>query len=221
MSRATAVLDSSLKGENMVCRILLIFGLLLLSTPGFGGHRRQARINGKTLQEQSSRGQLEAFLSREFGASVRLLGPERDKYVIGDFNGDGNPDLAVIVDVQNARDELVKHGIKLIDTDAWSATNGSTLEMDKLEVHNCAGLAIVHGSTNGWTEPSARLLSYDCFSSAKLFPKRRRVRSVARLGTTAPRLLGDGVVVELENGATSLIYWTPKGYRGYGLAAYD
>jgi hypothetical protein len=217
MSPTTAVL----KEKNMVCRILLIFGLLLLCAPGLGGPRRQARINGKASQQQPSRTQLEALLSREFGASTRLSSAEPGGIVIGDFNGDSNPDLAVMVDVEKARDELLQHGIKLIDTDPYSKTNGSTLQMAKFEAHNCAGLAIVHGSANGWTEPAVRFLTYDCFSSTKLFPRRRRVLAAGGARAAAPHLIGDGLVLELENGGKSLIYWTGRTYKGYGLASGD
>jgi hypothetical protein len=126
-----------------------------------------------------------------------------------------------MVNVEKARDELLQHGIKLIDTDPYSKTNGSTLQMAKFEVHNCAGLAIVHGSANGWTEPAVRFLTYDCFSSAKLFPRRRRVLAAGGSRAATPHLIGDGLVLDLENGGKSLIYWTGRTYKGYGLASGD
>ena len=161
-----------------------------------------------------------AILHKQFGEHVQFH-ETAPTILKGDFNGDGFADIAVVVKVDEAKSELKAHAVTFVDTDPFSSTNGTALDMYKFEPHNCLGLVFIHGSQSGWEQPVARFLSYDCFSGAKLFAKQRRISRRIASKKGMPRLIGDAITLEMENGSSQLIYWTGKGYKGFSLSAGD
>jgi hypothetical protein len=170
--------------------------------------------------DASSAEAVAAMLHKQFGEHVKFH-ENTPRILRGDFNGDGFADIAVVVLVDEAKTELKDHGVTFVDTDPFSSTNGSILDMNKFEPRNCLGLVFIHGSQHGWEQPTARFLSYDCFSGVKLFAKHRRIPRRIASKKGVPKLIGDAITLEMENGNSQITYWTGKAYKGFNLGGED
>jgi hypothetical protein len=175
-----------------------------------------------TGRPEVSPDQLERVIHREFGPGVKIESQYGRYYLPGDFNGDGLPDIAVLVDIEAARRELKEHGVAYIDADPWSRRNGSRVDPLADDKQSCMGMAVVHGGAAGWAEsPSGKFLIYDCFSGFHLVRKGQPIRrgEGSKRPTPVPR--GDAVILDLETGGRALVYWDGKTYRGFGLQIGD
>ena len=195
---------------------LVLFWALVIS-PIFAQNKR---VNAKVTVTQ-----IEDVVRKEFGDQVKAQTALNSEpfYLLGDFNGDGHPDIAVLVNVEEGRAELKQHGVKYLDTDPYSRTNGSEINPLSAMGHNCIGIAIIHGTAVGWNvpHPAAKFLVYDCFSAFRLFRKGLRIRRGSGSQGTTPKPKGDSIFLDLETGGTSLIYWNGRTYRGFGLRGGD
>jgi hypothetical protein len=166
-----------------------------------------------TLEEQ-----IGAAIHEHFGPQISYMTDAGPPYLMGDFNGDGFPDLAAIVDAENGRAELNDHGVIVLNVNAGSPENGRRIQPSSLGMH-CAGVAIMHGTKDGWTNSDVRekFLFYQCFAPFSLIKKGSRIeRGSASRGPT-PKLLGDAIHLELETGGSALVYWDGSTYRGFAL----
>lgn len=160
---------------------------------------------------------IEAAVRNAFGVKVRVLTRDRPFFLTGDFNGDGKPDIAVLVNIENAREELAAHSVKFIDIDPHSRRNGSQIDPLTTSRHNCVGVAIVHGTAAGWTitQPGNRYMFYECFSPFRLIRRNQRIPRGNGARGTAPVLKGDAIQLELESGGRAIVYWNGHTYRGF------
>jgi len=144
-------------------------------------------------------------------------------YVLSDFNGDGFKDVAVVVVVEEGRDQLKNHGVRYLDVDPFSKTNGRELEPTEKMGHNCLGLVFLHGSAKDWDPRtiSDKFFIYDCFSSIRQVPKGVPIRRGRTSAGPPPRLKGEAIVLDLESGAQTLVYWDGKTYRGFSIRRGD
>ena len=114
-----------------------------------------------------------ALVRSTITSQAELLDPGNPWYRLGDFNGDGFQDLAVLVLVESGREELRKHGVRYIDIDPFSKRNGSELDPLTEMGQHCLGLAVFHGSSRFWSGAllGVPALVYDCFSECRVIGK--------------------------------------------------
>jgi hypothetical protein len=146
-------------------------------------------------------------------------------YLLGDFNGDGHSDIAIMVIVEEGRDELQRHKVRYIDVDPYSRSNGSQLDPASSDGmgRNCLGVAVIHGTSEGWntSSPAAKFIVYECFSAFRLIPKGQRIRRGSGSRGPTPKPKGDAILLDLETGGTALVYWNGRTYRGFGVRGGD
>jgi hypothetical protein len=166
--------------------------------------------------------QVKEMVRRELGDKVKADSGGNPSFLAGDFNGDGYQDIAAIVSVEEGRSELKSMGVKFVSVDPYSATNGKEIDPSSVG-QNCLGLVFFHGTQQALPEgkPSAKYLLYDCFSSIKLQPRGRSLRPSVGARGKRPVPRGDSVLLDMESGATTLVYWDGKSYRGFGMRPGD
>jgi hypothetical protein len=201
---------------------LLAISLFIVLLPSSVTAQRQT--NTAKAPRHVSLEQLQTAIHNGFGGNVKvgsdLVNPF---YVLGDFNGDGFSDIAVVVNIEEARGELKSHAVKYVDADPWSRNNGSMIDPLMADGRNCLGIAIIHGTALGWqaAAPADKFMLYNCFSSLRLIRKGQRIRRGSGSRGLTPIPKGDSIFLDLESGATALVYWNGKTYRGFGLRGGD
>ena len=130
-----------------------------------------------------ARGTVERLSRKRIALSDRL----ENRFLEGDFNGDGKDDLAVLVTDADRR----KSGILILFRDQSKA------------VLIGAGVPFGNGGDDfSWM---------DVWS---VYPKGRRVEQGAG-GSAPPALRGDALLVEKSESASALIHWNGKAFRWY------
>jgi hypothetical protein len=193
--------------------------LAFFSAPGFS--QSKPAVMPRPNRASANRQEVESLLKQEFGSQLTVAEMGSGTYVIGDFNNDGFEDLAVPVNFERDRSEVKSHGVIVIDLDPYSPNNGQQIDPTEIKMQNCLGLAIMSGSSAGWKQPAAKFLSYQCFSSLKLQPKGRAIVAAKGSKRRSPRLIGDSVVLDLENGGQTLVYWSGTTFRAFPLRSGD
>ena len=156
-------------------------------------------------------------ITKNFGSQVKVITESPPYYLTGDFNGDGFRDIAVTVNPEGAQQEIKNAGVKYIDVDPSSETNGQELNVTDAEFKYCVGVAIMHGTADGpvLEKPGAKFLFYECFIPFKLIPRSTKLRRFRGEKQPPPKLKGDAIYLYLERDAVAVIYWTGRTYRGY------
>jgi len=200
---------------------LLLTIVLLTAVPILPAHAQKRRGAPPNV----ALGQIEAVVRDGFGPKVKVESQSGSEpfYLLGDFNGDGFSDVAVLVNIEEARADLKGHGVKYVNVDPDSRRNGLQIDPLSHDSHNCLGIAIVHGTAAGWkaADPAGSFMVYECFSSFRLIRKGQRIgRGRGSQGRT-PVPKGDSILLDLETGGTALVYWNGKTYRGFGIRGGD
>lgn len=156
-------------------------------------------------------------IRKNFGSQVKVITESPPYYLLGDFNGDGFRDIAVTVNPEGAQQEIKNAGVKYLDVDPSSETNGQELSVTDAEFKYCVGVAIMHGTADGpvLEKPGAKYLFYECFVPFKLIPRSTKLRRFRGEKQPPPKLRGDAIYLYLERDAASVVYWTGQTYRGY------
>jgi hypothetical protein len=164
-----------------------------------------------------------SVVTHALGSNVQVLSGDTPYYLLGDFNGDSNQDLAVLVQVEKQRDELRTHQVKYLDIDPFSQRNGSELDPLTDMGHHCAGVVVLHGSSPAWKTnfTGQPYLFYECFASFRVMKRSERVLRGAGSKGKTPVLRGDAIQLDLETGGQTLVYWDGKTYRGFGQRSGD
>lgn len=182
---------------------------------------------GQTQTQSIKPEELTNLVQRQLGNRIKpALGLiSEPTYVISDFNGDGFSDVAIVVIVEEGREELKPHGVRYVDIDPFSRTNGRELNPTDPEkmAQNCLGVAFLHGSSKELELQSIsdKFIIYDCFSSIRRVPKGVPIRRGRKSTGPPPQPKGDSILLDLESGAQSLVYWNGKTYRGFSIRAGD
>ena len=178
---------------------------------------------GRVGRHDVSLDEIQTAIRNGFGSRVKIESADGRSYLLGDFNGDGFSDIAVLVNIEEAKSDLKHHGVKYVDADPWSRRNGSQIDPLTDNIQNCLGIAIIHGTAAGWAapEPADKFIIYNCFSSFRLIRKGQRLRRGGGSTGATPRPKGDSIFLDLESGATAVVYWNGRTYRGFGLRMGD
>lgn len=184
---------------------------------------RAQKRTGRAERHDVPLGQIQTAIRNGFGSKVKIESADGRSYLLGDFNGDGFSDIAVLVNIEEAKADLKQHGVKYVDADPWSRGNGSQIDPLADGIQNCLGIAIIHGTAVGWavSEPAGKFMIYNCFSSFRIVRKGQRIRRGGGSTGRTPILKGDSIFLDLESGATAIVYWNGKTYRGFGLRMGD
>src|SRR6267142_6965742 len=123
--------------DNMQCSIAALaiycFPNFFINFAVVGQNKpRNARIGAE---------QLKKLVREELGSKVKAAVGimSEPTYLFGDFNGDGYSDIAVMVLVEEGRDELKSHGVNYLDVDPYSRTNGRQADLAGMG-QNCLGV---------------------------------------------------------------------------------
>ena len=178
--------------------------------------------NGKAMAEpRLSTKEIVEVIHNDFGPKVKV-DPSlvENYYLIGDFNGDGNTDIAVIIKPEEGKTDIGKFNVNFISIDPYSPKNGQRVDpIASMNQHNdaCLGVAIIHGTSSGWRteEPLGKYMFYECFSDFRLIPRGQKVGDINRSRTPIPKTKADAIQLELESGAETVVYWDSSTYRGY------
>lgn len=214
------------RNESLVT--LMVAGLLLCSACG---RREQPqpegdrKANTPAAQASAPETNLRALLQAGFGSSVQLATRYKPHYLKGDFNGDGAEDLVAVMDVAASKDILPREVVVLRP---WAAAAESDRRVTPpgLGGRRLVALAILHGSSQGWNQPSARYLLVDD-REPSLFetpiwqtPSEPLLRVVPR-GTheqgirLPPQGAKGDCIFQATESSGGLIYWDGTAYRWY------
>lgn len=163
--------------------------------------------------------EITSVIRNAFGQNMEVVTDTQPFYLLGDFNGDGYSDIAVLVNPAESKAELKQHNVNYIDVDPASPTNGQEQDPESARFQYCLGVALIHGTAKGWraSAPTGKYLFYECFIPFRLVPKATRIRRYYKGYKEAPpRLHGDAIYLDLEREGKAIVYWTGKTYRGYG-----
>lgn len=185
-------------------------------------------INLEAMAEtRVSTEEIAEVIRNDFGPRVKV-DPSivENYYLTGDFNGDGNTDIAVIVKPEEGKTDIGKFNVKFISIDPYSPKNGQRVDpVATMNDHNdaCLGVAIIHGTSSGWNtrEPLGKYMFYECFSDFRHIPKEQKIGNINRSRGPMPKPKGDAIQLELESGAETAVYWDGSTYRGYGQTEGD
>src|SRR5262249_22316581 len=156
---------------------------------------------------QARPGEVRATLARAFGGAVE---PVRDDALVGDFNRDGSPDVAV--EVHPAPGHLAEINDELANWTVQDATPPSAPDHPRARPLVADGerlLAILHGyGAHGWRDAQARqayLVKNAGVPTAR--PPRGAYPELGRTGTEAA-----GQVLASTSPVPGVVYWTGARY---------
>ncbi len=163
-------------------------------------------------------GEAVTVLYRAFGNAVEM---ERDAAAVGDFNGDGSPDLAIDVRVAEAHaaeinDPVANWTVQDCDPPVSRTPAQAPLPAPAVRSRELL-LAVVHGfGRRGWRDPASRQAYL--IKGAQEGPWRGRPRDgYPGLDAPAARVLGDVLAVSDPGG--TIAYWTGASYVCRSAAA--
>ena len=166
-------------------------------------------------------GEIDEALARVFDKAAKMESTQAPSFVVGDFNGDGSEDIAVLTRV--TPDSLAEINSDLANWTledpkqvpvpgtkaALRATRPKTVSAEKGDLL----IAIIHGvGAQGWRNHDARQ-TFLLRNTAAANPQLQSVQRLKEMtpNSKLPPLAGD-VILETMNGGQGLIFWTGAKY---------
>ena len=175
------------------------------------------------IPQSDSSSAIEAVVQTSFGGAVEPVKGFKPYFLAGDFNGDGVPDLLVVVRVKGRRGELPKD-VRLINPFGFGSKVVFPTDPAK---DNRLAIAIIHGWKS--SQPPAKFLligdspiltlqynratsgrAEDASDLMSLITRRGRRMKGQKFPTTAK---GDVVLLFTEVGDNGVLYWNGRTYR--------
>lgn len=180
-------------------------------------------MNNRVKAEASSEAtiaDIALVVRRVFGAEIKVETARRPFYLLGDFNGDGSSDIAVVVRTKGGTKNLGQGIVVLnpwqVATQAQNPVEESADEaagepaQDTSAAASTLALAVIHGAKGGWNraQPLAGYLLLDA-----VYDELRIHEEQSRSTLLSDRSLkGDAIYTGTED-AGGVIYWDGKTYR--------
>jgi hypothetical protein len=169
----------------------------------------------------------EAKLAHIFQGAVQFDQSQRQNAIVGDFNGDGSEDIAIVV--RPAADKLADinsevanwiledpHFVAVPDPDKAIQKLPAPAEPVKVQPTDLL-LTIIHGyKETGWRNPDAQQTYLLKNAVGRGLRMESRQEALSTYKTLAPHLRGDIVDQELS-GAHGCLYWTGAKYVWFPL----
>lgn len=185
------------------------------------GHaQNQAAHSNKEMNASQSADVIQA-VQKHFGAAVEVVTAFQPFNVVGDFNGDGTADIAVVVRIKARRNALPTN-VKLLNP---FETRGAIKFPANPDSENKLALAIIHGwrtETVGkflvLGESPVLIMQYPRAVSSEPGDKQNLIGLMSKrgrrpLGVSLPRgSKGDVILLATEVGGDSLLYWNGRTY---------
>ncbi|HEV2826058.1 MAG TPA: hypothetical protein VGW76_00545 [Pyrinomonadaceae bacterium] len=166
-------------------------------------------------------------VQKHFGAAVEVVTAFQPFNVVGDFNGDGTADIAVVVRIKARRNALPTN-VKLLNP---FETRGAIKFPASPDSENKLALAIIHGwktETVGkfllLGESPVLIMQYPRAASNEPDDKQNLIGLTSKggkrpAGVTLPRgAKGDVILLATEVGGDSLLYWNGRTYLWQDVA---
>ncbi|MBI2817162.1 MAG: hypothetical protein HYX72_09505 [Acidobacteria bacterium] len=176
------------------CQMSIFFVLQSSLVVGFAQH-----AEGGALQtERPSREKMAELVKGFLGDNATVF--EEVQPMVGDFDGDGRRDGAVVLRMEHGFRAILAKGVKIAELEAPKLPTADA-------PHHCLGLLIVQGFE---TLRKEKYLFYGCFSNWRLIPKRQLV-----IPTGLAPGRGDALRLHMETGAFLVLYSDGKSYHAY------
>jgi hypothetical protein len=172
--------------------------------------------------------EVQAKVAHIFDKAVRINPAAAPVFVVGDFNGDGSQDIAIVVEpIKDALDELNSDvaAWRIRDPLAADAPPMMAVKRDETTARPTVAasdrllLAVIHGyGPQGWRDPQARqtILIKNTVASDLKAQSRRDALAASK---TAPPVRAD-VIRLTVNGAAGFLYYSNSSYAWYDPRTY-
>lgn len=192
------------------------------TTPAAAASATPSQTPSHPNASKASPAELHVCLKRVYGDAVSIDESRRDNYVTGDFNGDGSPDIAIVVrpgtgKLPEINDELANWILKDPREAQLPVAGKQTLPLAKKSARvkvqqSDILLAIIHGHTSeGWRSPTATqtyLLKNAVGTDLRLWP-RAEIPGANQAHST--EISGDAIGETLAK-ESGFLYWTGAEY---------
>jgi len=169
-----------------------------------------------------STNELQGITGRIYKEAVTVDSSRHDNFVVGDFNGDGSQDIAVVVKpAKGMLTELNSEYANWIREDPFEVAKLAADEQQSSKKRKPTVvtardnlLAVIHGyQTGGWRDPKANqtYLLKNAVGEKLSTERSESLRSDTANTQPLPPLRGD-VIRETLNGTPGLLYWTGARY---------
>jgi len=186
------------------------------------GQGSQVSHPGETSEASTPRvSEVEEAVRRVFKDNALIAQDYKPSFVVGDFNGDRSPDVAVVLKVaQGKTSQMNQQFPPWILKDPFVTAAPGMAPLRVLDDETL--LAVIHGyGSEGWRDPQATqtyLLKNS--TGAKIEARSKAEVIAANQGKKLPQLRGD-LISEVLKGKTGYLYYAVSTYSWYDPSTFN